>query len=93
MSHHKLETLGFVSLVASETFVLHPNFEHQKFNWVGLLIGSIAFAILLGTVADLIYNKILPEKDSGGVFLRSSLLYALYIIMFGIAFLAGRFIY
>lgn len=58
---HRLETLGIVSLLAGEIFIIHPNIELHRYNMLALIIVWLISAIVIGYLGDKVYNKTLPS--------------------------------
>ena len=84
--NHKYETLGVVSLFASEIFLVHPNISTGKYPWALLIIAWIVYAIVVGYVADRLYNRFYQNNELA----RYLSLMALAIGIFGITYLIGR---
>ena len=87
--NHKYETLGVVSLFASEIFLVHPNIGTSKYPWAPLIIAWIVYAIVVGYVADRLYNRFYQNNELA----RYLSLMLLAIGIFGITYLIGRLVF
>ena len=91
MSNRGLVSIGAVTTLAGEIFLVHPNIMKLKYAWVGVIFGWLLFAIASSIAADKIYNKFLPTLKNESSRLIALIL--LYVIIVAVNFLIGFFLY